>query len=61
MTAQRAAGKRKATSSASPGGAVRALHAMAAIVAERQRRIAAAIEEEKRLLARRQRLAEGLH
>ena len=40
-----------------PGGAVRALEAVAAAPAEGERRIAAAVEEEQALLARRQSLA----
>ena len=43
-----------------PGGAVRALKAMAAGAAERQGRVAAPVEKQQRLLAARQRLGDGL-
>ena len=44
-----------------PGGAIGAVHAMAAMAAEGQRRIAPAIEEEQRLLALGQRLLQRRH
>ena len=43
-----------------PGGAVRAAHPVAAVAAERQRRVAAAVQEQHRLLAARERLADRL-
>ena len=42
-----------------PGGAVGALHAMAAVAAQRQRRVAAAVEEQHRLFAAGHRVADG--